>query len=186
MEDNAIISLYFERDEAAITETEKKYGAYCRTIADNILGSSEDTEDCVNDAMLRLWNAIPPQRPVRFRLFLAKIVRNLAFDRYKQKSAEKRGSGEISAVLDELSECVADTCDIETELQGRALRQLLNEFVAQLPERERRIFLRRYFYADSMETIARELGMRANHCSVLLSRTRKKLHAKLLEEGFHL
>ncbi len=184
MDDNEIIALYFDRDEAAITETQQKYGAYCRTIADNILRSAEDTEECLSDAMLRLWNVIPPQRPVRLKLFLAKIVRNLAFDRYKQRNTEKRGGGELSAVLDELSECVADTADVEGELQSRALRKALNAFVSQLSAKERNIFVRRYFYADSMDAIARELGMTANSCSVTLSRIRKKLRLHLEQEGF--
>lgn len=186
MEDNHIIALFFERDQAAITETQQKYGAYCRTIADNILKSAEDTEECLNDAMLRLWNVIPPQKPVRFKLFLAKIVRNLAFDRYKQRNSEKRGGGEIAAVLDELAECVADTADVEGELQSRALRSSLNAFVSELSAKERNIFVRRYFYADSMDAIARELGITANSCSVTLSRTRQKLRAHLEQEGFTL
>ena len=184
MEDQQIIELYFQRDEAAIAESKIKYGAYCTTIAGNILHRTEDAEECVNDTWLRAWNVIPPQRPVRLKLFLAKIVRNLAFDRYKHRNTEKRGGGELSAVLDELSECVADTADVEGELQSRALRSSLNAFVSELSAKERNIFVRRYFYADSMDAIARELGMTANSCSVTLSRIRKKLRLHLEQEGF--
>ncbi len=186
MDDNQIIELYFSRNQSAIAQTQEKYGAYCRTIAGNILKSPEDTEECINDAMLRLWDVIPPQKPVRLKLFLAKIVRNLAFDRYKQRNTDKRGGGEIAAVLDELAECVADTADVEGELQNRALRRSLSDFVGELPARERQIFIQRYFYAKSMGEIAVELGVTSNHCSVILARTRQKLRAHLEQEGFTL
>lgn len=184
MEDTEIISLYFARNEAAIAETSRKYGSYCRSVADNILRSSEDAEECVNDTWLRAWNAIPPQKPVRLRLFLGKITRNLAFDRYEQKMTAKRGGGELAAVLDELAECVADTADVESELQYRALRQCISAFAAALPQRERRIFIGRYFYAQSIAQIAEQTGLRENYVSVLLTRIRKKLRSQLEQEGF--
>lgn len=184
MEDTEIISLYFARNETAIAETSRKYGSYCRTIADNILRSSEDAEECVNDTWLRAWKSIPPQKPARLRLFLAKITRNLAFDRYQQRMTAKRGSGELCAVLDELAECVADTADVESELQWRALRQCISAFAAELPQRERRIFIGRYFYAQSIAQIAQQTGLRENHVSVLLSRIRGKLRRHLEQEGF--
>lgn len=184
MEDHQIITLFFERDEAAIEETQQKYGTYCRTIADRILDSPEDAEECVNDAMLRVWDAIPPQKPVRFKLFLARIVRNLAFDRYKLRKTAKRGGGEITAILDELAECVADMKDVERELDSRALRQCMNDFTAALPSRERSLFVGRYFYAKGVGEIAKELGLKENYCSVLLSRIRQKLRQHLEQEGF--
>lgn len=186
MDDSRIIELFFARDEAAIEETQQAYGAYCRTIADRILESPEDAEECVNDAMLRLWEAIPPQRPVRLRLFLGRIVRNLAFDRYKQRKTAKRGGGELNAVLDELAECVADADDVETVLDGRALRRCLSDFTAALPSGERRLFVGRYFYAKRVQELARELGMKESSCSVQLSRIRKKLRKHLEQEGFSL
>lgn len=184
MEDTEIIGLYFARSETAITETDRKYGSYCRTVADNILHSLEDTEECVNDTWLRAWNAMPPQKPARLRLFLAKITRNLAFDRYAKRMTAKRGGGELCAVLDELAECIADTADVEGELQSRALRQSLNDFTAALPQRERQIFVGRYFYAHSIAYIAKQHGLKENHVSVLLGRIRKKLRTHLEEEGF--
>ncbi len=184
MDDSKIIELYFERSESAIAQTQQKYGVYFRTIADNILKNAEDTEECLNEAMLRIWNSIPPQKPVRFKLFGAKIIRNLAFDRYKQRTSEKRGGGEIAAVLDELAECVADTADVESELQNRALRRCLSEFVAALPSRERNLFVQRYFYAKNMGEIAQQLDLTKNHCSVLLARIRGKLRQHLEQEGF--
>ncbi len=186
MEDADIIALYWERKESAIAETAHKYGSYCRTIADNILHSPEDAEECVNDTWMRAWNAIPPARPARLRLFLAKITRNLAFDRYKHRMAEKRGGGEFSAVLEELAECTADTADVESELKSRALRNAIAAFTEALPQRERRIFIGRYFYAKSVAQIAEELELRENHVSVLLTRIRRKLRTHLEEEGFGL
>ena len=184
MEDADIIALYFARDEAAIDETSRKYGSYCRTIADNILQNPEDAEECFNDALMRTWNAIPPQKPARLRLFLAKITRNLAFDRYAQNHTAKRGGGTICAVLDELAECVADTANVENALQSRELRKALSDFTAALPQRERQIFVARYFCADSIAQIARKHGIRENHVSVLLGRIRKKLRNHLEKEGF--
>lgn len=186
MDDQEIITLFFERNQNAITETQQKYGAYLRTIADNILKNAEDTEECLSDTMLRAWDVIPPQKPVRLKLFLAKIIRNLAFDRYKSRTADKRGGGELNAILDELSECIADASDVEKELDGRALREALSAFVGALPAKDRRIFVRRYFYADPVEQIARELGITAGACSTALSRIRKKLRSYLEQEGFTL
>ncbi len=186
MEDSRIIELFFARDEAAIEETQQAYGTYCRTIADRILESPEDAEECVNDAMLRLWEAIPPQKPARLRLFLGKIVRNLAFDRYKMRKTAKRGGGELNAVLDELAECVADENDVETVLDTRALRRSLSEFTAALPSRDRRLFVGRYFYAKRIGELAKELGIQESSCAVQLCRIRKKLRQHLEQEGFSL
>lgn len=184
MEDNEIIALYFARDETAIAETDRKYGSYCRTIADNILHSPEDAEECVNDTWMRTWDAIPPQKPVRFRLYLAKITRNLAFDRYQMRTAARRGGGELCAVLEELEECTAGTADVLGELEARALRRCIAEFAAELPQRERQLFIGRYFYAQSVAQTAKQAGIRENHASVLLGRIRKKLRTYLEEEGF--
>ncbi len=186
MEDNDIINLYFARDEAAIAETKRKYGAYCWRVADNILHSPQDTEECLNDTWHRVWSAIPPARPARFRLYLAKITRNLAFDRYRRQLSGKRGGGEMEAVLDELAEITADTADVETELRNRELCQCIADFTADLPQRERHIFIGRYFYAQSMADLAEELHLRENHVSVLLTRIRRKLRQQLEKEGFHI
>lgn len=106
MDDKQIIELYWQRNEDAIHETSLKYGSYCYSIAHNILSNNEDSEECVNDTWLKAWNSIPPQRPVHLKMFLAKITRNLSFDKYKAGKAAKRGNGEIAVVLDELSECL--------------------------------------------------------------------------------
>lgn len=184
MDDKAIIALYFQRDEAAIVESGRVYGAYCQKLAQNILQSPEDAEECVNDTWLRAWNAIPPQRPAALRQFFAKITRNLAFDRYKAVTAEKRGGGELPLVLEELTECIPDGESAESELLAKELRETVSRFVAALPVRERRMFVRRYYFVEPVQKIAARYGVRPGTVSVTLNRVRKKLRAYLMEEGF--
>ncbi len=182
MHDTDLIQLYWDRDESAIRETEKIYGTYCFSIADHILHNQQDAEECVSDTWLRTWQTIPPGRPTRFRLFLARITRNLAFDMYRKHHSEKRGNGEFDAVLDELAECVAGSEDVEKAFDARQFRQGMNAFLKQLPQRERILFIRRYFYADPVKEIAEEYHMNANHVSVILQRVRKKLKIYLEQE----
>ena len=186
MEDNRIIELYWQRDESAIAQTQLKYGAYCMAIARRILDRTEDAEECVNDALLRVWNAIPPGRPRHFGLFLAKITRNLAFNRFQENRAGKRGGGEINLVLDELAEVVPDGSDVEDEVIAAQLRECIRRFASGLPEREVQMFIRRYFCMESVEQIAGRLNITPNHASVSLSRIRKKLRDCLEKEGFSL
>lgn len=184
MEDSQIVALYWQRSPDAIKETENKYGAYCFSIADNILHSKEDAEECVNDTWLKTWNAIPPQRPNKLQLFLAKITRNLSFNRYKAKAAEKRGGGEMPIVLDELAECVAGDTTVEQSYAAKELERCIGAFVRTLPEREGNVFVRRYFFTESVSQIAKRYGLTENHVMVILSRTRKKLKIQLIKEGF--
>ena len=184
MEDERIIELYWRRDEGAIRETDAKYGAFCQRIAMNILGSFEDCEECVNDTWLRAWNGMPPQRPDILRMFFAKITRNLAFDVFKSHHAEKRGGGQIDLALEELAECIPYETDVEDQLLAEALGETVRQFVAALPPREADVFARRYFFAEPVKDIAQSYGLRPNHVSVLLRRTREKLKEYLLEEGW--
>lgn len=184
LEDRQIIELYWRRDEDAVSETAGKYGTYCFAIAESILHSAEDSEECVNDTWLRAWNAMPPQRPRVLRLFLARITRNLSFDRFQARNAERRGGGEIFLVLDELAECLPGGADTEAACEARELEQCVRRFVRSLPEREGNVLVRRYFFAESAADIARRYGLTENHVAVILSRTRKKLGACLLEEGY--
>jgi len=183
MDDIAIIQLYNNRDQNAITETDKKYGSYCFAVANNILESKEDSEECVNDTWLRTWNSIPPKNPSRFRIFLAKITRNLSFDKYRMANRKKR-SGELLYILDELSECVSGGNTTDDELNMILLGESLNKFLKSLTERDRGIFLRRYFYAESVTAIAEKYDMSTNNVSAVLSRTRAKLKTHLIKEGF--
>lgn len=183
MDDDRIIELYWNRETDAIQESSDKYGAYCFSIAHHILHSKEDAEECVNDTWLKAWNAIPPQKPKKLQMFLAKITRNLAFDCFRARSTQKRGGGEIHLVLDELAECLASESDAATEYEFQELGQFIRQFVNRLPDRDRNIFLRRYFFTESVAEIAVRFGLSENHVMVILSRTRKKLKSHLQKEG---
>lgn len=184
MEDSQIIELYWQRNADAISETSDKYGAYCFSIANHILQSAEDSEECVNDTWLRAWNAIPPQKPSVLRLFLARITRNLSFDRFNAKNAEKRGGGEIALVLDELRECLGGDTDTEAAFEAKELRKSIQLFVRALPERDGNVLVRRYFFAEPIADIAKRYGLTENNVMVILSRTRGKLKTYLLKEGY--
>jgi len=182
MTDEAIIELYFARNEDAIKSSDEKYGRYCLTIANGILTNHFDSEECVNDTWLRAWNSIPPERPCYLKLFFARITRNLAINRYRASNAQKRGGGEIEAVLEELSECFGT--DTETAFDMRMLSASVNEFLETLEIRERAIFLRRYFFSEDTQTIAVKFGIKRSNVHKILSRTRKKLREQLTKEGW--
>lgn len=184
MEDSQIIELYWRKNADAISETSSKYGAYCYTIADNILHSIEDSEECVNDTWLHAWNAMPPQKPNVLRMFLAKITRSLSVNRFKARSAEKRGGGEINLVLDELADCLAGGTNVEAEYEVKELEQCIRRFVRGLPERDGNVFVRRYFFTEPVAAIAKRYGLTESNVTVILSRTRKKLRLKLAKEGY--
>ena len=186
MEDSEIIRLYWQRSEQAIRESEHRYGAYCRAIARNILPSPADAEETVSDTWLRAWNVMPPQRPVRLSAFFGRITRNLAFDRWRRQTAEKRGGGALDGVLEELGECVSGGGSAEDEAEQRELGAALNGFLASLPKEKRRLFLGRYWYARSVKELARQSGMTEGAVSVTLHRLRGKLKSYLEERGFTL
>ncbi len=183
MTDSAIIEMYWQRNENAIEETNQKYGNYCFAIANNILSNKEDYDECVNDTWLKVWNAIPPKKPDRFRIFLGKITRNLSFDKYKRMNAEKR-KGEILHILDELSECVSGGNTTDEAVDMKVLGESITAFLRTIPARDRGIFIRRYFYAEAVGEIAKKYDVTANNVSAILSRTRTKLREHLKKEGF--
>lgn len=183
MDDKGIVRLYFDRDERAIDETARKYGKYCFSIAHNILSSREDAEESVNDTYLDAWNSIPPHRPNSLALFLGKISRRISIDRYRRKNAQKRGSGEMALVLDELYQCIADETDVEKEFENRQLTQVINQFVKTLPSHERKVFLCRYWYMDSIQSISKRFGYSESKVKSMLFRTREKLRVVLQKEG---
>lgn len=184
MEDRRIIDLYFARSEQAITETSNKYGNYCYTIAQNILRSPPDAEECVNDTWLRAWNSMPPQKPSRLRLFLGKITRNLSVDRFRRYSSEKRGGGETALALEELSQCADSGANPADAAEMQELEAAVGKFLTSLPDRERGIFLRRYFYVEKTAVIAKRFGLKETNVRLILSRTRQKLKEFLQKEGF--
>ncbi len=183
MNDAEILNLYWERDEQAISETQKSYGNYCYSIAYHILHTREDSEECVNDTWLRAWNAIPPSRPGRLGLFLGTITRNLSFDKWKHKNALKRGNGAMETALEELVECVPSACSTEDAVEEAELQRMLNRFLGTLPERDRNIFLRRYWYVEECREIADRYGMKLNTVKTTLFRIRGKLKDYLEQEG---
>lgn len=186
MEDNAIIRLYWDRNDQAISATSEKYGHYCKAIAKNILGSEEDAEECVNDTYLNAWNSMPTHWPEQLATYLGKITRNLSFNKYKRNRAEKRGGGEITLVLDELADCVSGADNVEQIIDRLELKKAVNSFVKGLSAKKRNLFVRRYWYADSVSEIARDCGMMPGSVSKALERTRKQLKAYLAERGFAL
>ena len=175
MLDSQIIALYDARDERAIAETAAKYGSFCTSIALNILQNLQDAEECVNDTWLRTWNSIPPARPNVLKADLGRITRNLALDKYKAARREKRGRGEIEVAFDEISEITASDYALEDEWREQDFVDLINAFLYSLPERDRHVFVRRYFFTDSVPAIAKRFGTSQNNVLKILSRTRQKL-----------
>ena len=183
MDDAGIIDLYWQRSERAIPETETAYGAYCHTVAYNLLRNTEDAEESVNDTWLAAWNAMPPERPNSLKAFLGRITRNIAVTRLRRTGSQKRGGREGNLVFDELSECLPGRDDPAQTVENRELLRCVEAFLLSLPKRERVIFLGRYFYALTAEEIAVRLGMKTAAVKSSLYRTRKHLLQKLKEEG---
>ncbi|MCI8490896.1 MAG: sigma-70 family RNA polymerase sigma factor [Lachnospiraceae bacterium] len=186
MDDNHIIQLYWDRNDQAVRATSDKYGRYCKTIAKNILNNEEDAEECLNDTWLHAWNSMPAHWPAQLAAFLGKITRNLSFNRYKHNHAKKRGGGEIMLILDELADCVSDVDTVEQIIEQQDLVKEINSFVRNLSQDKRNLFVRRYWYADSISDIAKDYGMLQGTVSKKLERTRKQLKAYLTERGFEL
>lgn len=186
MEDIRIIDLYWARSEEAIHESAKKYGPYCHTIAWNILQDQQDSEECVNDTWLQAWNAMPPKKPNLLGAFLGKITRNLALDKYRFYHTQKRGGGQAWLALEELKDCVPHPASTEQVVDDLALTEVLNKFLTGLKPEARKLFLRRYWYASSINAIARDYGLTASKVKMSLHRTREKLKAHLEQEGITL
>lgn len=184
MEDKFIIELYWARDSAAIPATRDKYGPYCGAVASGILQDTRDREECLSDTWLAAWNSMPPRRPSRLSAYLARITRNLAFNRWQAAQAEKRGGGELTLALEELGDCVSGGTGPEEELQYKELTEALGRFLADLPKNRRTVFLRRYWLVQPVGLIARELGMLPGAVSMSLTRTRRELKTYLQERGF--
>ena len=183
MDDSAIIDLYFARSEKAIQETGVKYGNYLHTIAENILHTQEDSEEAVNDTYLAAWNAMPPRRPNLLSAFLGRLTRYISLDRWKKRSAQKRGGGQVALSLDELQECVAGGNDPEQEVDRKELLRYLNRFLDSLPETQRKVFVCRYWYLESIPEIAARFGFSESKVTAMLHRLREKLRARLEMEG---
>ena len=186
MEDHEIITLFKQRSEMAIIVIKEKYGRYCYQIAWNILENEQDVEEVLSDLWLHVWNSIPPQEPYAMRSFLAKITQNLAFDRYRKETAIKRGGTQLRLVMEELESCIPVDNSPEKVFDAKQLSYLIHSFVQNLSERDRSIFLRRYFYVNSTTEIAKKYQIKESCVLTVLSRTRKKLKIYLRKEGYDL
>ena len=182
MEDKNIIGLYWARDESAIAETSSKYGKLCFHIANNILANHEDSEECVNDTYLGVWNAIPEQRPSRFSVFVSRIARNLALKKFEYLSAAKRNAEAVCS-CEELEDCVSGKDYIENELENKLIEQTIDKFLWQQGEVKRDIFIYRYWYFDSISTICRHTGFSQSKVKTILYDLRRKLRKYLESEG---
>ena len=183
MEDTNIIKLYWARDERALLETDNKYGMRCRRMAFDILSDREDTEECVSDTYLSLWNAIPPQRPKCFPAYISRILRNLSLNRLSELRAQKRGGGELELALDELEAFVPTASSPQRELESKELAREINQFLKTLSRDERDIFLSRYWLLLPTAKISGRLGFSEAKVRTSLHRIRKKLREHLTKEG---
>lgn len=185
MQDEGIIDLYFKRDERALLETSDKYGNYLKAVARNIVRDEETAKECFNDTLFTSWNTIPPQRPNPLKIFLAKITRHLSLRRWEKEHALKRGGGEPEVALEELAECLADEAARRSEQieDSLVIREVINDFLAGLSKRNRRIFVRRYWYMSSVKEIARAMSLSEGNVMTNLSRSRAKLKEALEKAG---
>lgn len=182
MEDRQIVDLYLGRDESAIHESKIKYGSYILAIALNILKSKEDADECENDTYLSAWNSIPPSEPTNLKLFLARITRNLSIDIYRKNTAKKRGAG-MDTLLSELDECAPDNGNVDTELDIRNLTRVINEFLHAQSKERRVMFVKRYWYGQSISEISTSMGLSDSKVSTTLFRVRADLKDWLSKEG---
>lgn len=186
MNDRDIVELFLERKESALKEVSDKYRNYCAKIAENILGSYEEAEECVNDALMKAWESIPPHKPAMLSTFMGKLTRNVAINRRRQTLAQKRGKGEAELVFEELSELIPGGDSVDREYDARELVREINAFLYTIPEQNRNIFVCRYWYCDSIPDIAAEFSVSKNKVYVSLTRTRKKLIEHLKKRGYEL
>ena len=184
MDDTKIIELFWKRDQSAIEQTAEAYGRYCRKIAFNILGVEEDVEECLNDTWLGAWNSIPPARPDCLSAFLGRITRNLVISRYRAGHALKRTGDRLSESLDELGDFAAPSSDnVEEAVDRKSLETAINKYLDSVSEKQRKLFVRRYFYMDSVAEIAQMYGLGQSDVKVTLLRMRRSLKKVLEEEG---
>ena len=183
MEDAKIIDLFFLRSETAVTELDQKYGIACKQLAFHILNNREDAEECVNDAYLAVWNTIPPNRPALLRAYLCRIVRNLSIKKYRANTAEKRNSF-YDRSLEELAECIPAHETVENQWDAKELGKQLVAFLGTLDQKNRILFLRRYWFSEPLAELAADFHITEHNAAVRLSRIRAKLRNYLSKEGF--
>ena len=184
MEDEAIIRLYWDRDETAISETDRKYGPYLTRIARNVLDDVEDSRECVNDTYYAAWETIPPQLPRILSAYLAKLTRRIAIDCFRKRTRIKRGGGEYVVSLSELEGTFSAGNTTEESIEGAALSAAINVFLRKLEPQARTAFIGRYYFMDPLTEVARYCGMSESKAKSMLHRTRQKLKIYLEKEGF--
>ncbi len=181
MEDVQIVMLYFERNERAISESDRKYGKILRSLSFSYLSSREDAEECVNDTYLDAWNTIPPQRPVYLGAYLSKITRRVSIDRFRRDHRAKRGG--MGNLTEELTDCIPDSSPTPSdEMENQRLGDAINAFLASLSAEKRVMFVQRYFYAKQISDIADALGLSESNVKVTLHRLREALRSSLEQE----
>lgn len=183
MDDKAIVDLYWARSERAISETDAKYGKYCRKISFNILADSADAEECVNDTYLKAWNTMPSNRPTSLIHYVGKMTRWISLTRLREKNSLRHGGGEMPLVLDELASTLDSGADTEKQLEIKELSLAFRRLLDQLPKGERDVFLCRYWYVAPISEIAKQFDFSESKVKTMLFRTRKKLLNQLKEEG---
>ena len=186
MSDEKIIELYFSRDESAIDETDKKYGRYLLAIARNILGNSQDSEECVNDTYLRTWLSVPPTRPRSLKAYLSKLTRGRAINRYDELRSHKRVPADMCAPFSELENTVAYADGIEYDQTAKAIGKIIGAYLDTLPDRSVYIFVARYFYARSIAEIAGRLRVSTSTVNKELATMKKELRLRLLKGGINI
>lgn len=185
MTDNEIIELYWQRSEEAIFCTMREYGGYLIKLTLNILHIREEAEECVNESYLSAWNQIPPDRPAKLLPYLGRIARCLALNRYDYLSAKKRGT-DFTLQLSELEDCLSSGDTTQQQVDNQALSQAISAFLKSQDVESRNIFIRRYWYSDSVKEIAKRYGVRESKVKSQLFRLRGRLKQYLIEEGFSL
>lgn len=185
MEDEEIIELYFSRSEKAIEETSRKYHSFCYSVANRVLRSNEETEECINDVYLKLWNTIPPQRPQCLMAYIGRIVKNISISKWRSNNSLKHNSGKGLIQLSELAECVDMETDIESENDRAELAETVTEFIRGLKEIKQRIFIQRYWYMMDIKEIAENNNLGESKVKMTLMRTRNELKDYLSEKGLY-
>lgn len=184
MEDNDIVGLFFKRDENALKRLHEKYGRLCASIAENILKSHVDAEDCVNDVYLKVWDSIPPSKPKSLCAFVARIAKNTALDIYSMEHAGKRGGGSTAVSFEELDGTLADVSSVELNAESREMLAEINAFLETLPKKKRTLFINRYWYFYSVIELAEMYEMKEHNVITTLSRTRRALKEYLGRRGY--
>ena len=183
MDDETLVRMFWDRDERAIDRVREQYEPYCRYIAQNVLHDRLDTEECLNDALLAAWNSIPPQKPQNLKTYLGKLIREIAVDRWRRNTAQKRIAPTALVPLEELEEMMGEA-SVEAHVEEAELSRLISVFLNTLPETERLLFIRRYWYYDSIQQLCARFGFGKSKVTVTLMRTQNKLAKYLKKEGY--